>query len=84
MGRTDDLDTRKTCCDRRRRADWQAWRKARKLEQQRGRRAGLRRIDYYPSKAAQAVIDARCGPFAGGDYSGVIDALVLAAGNLPE
>ncbi|HEX7128731.1 MAG TPA: hypothetical protein VF217_01530 [Rhodanobacteraceae bacterium] len=66
-------------------ADWQAWRKARKLEQQRERRASLRRIDYHPGAEAQAVIDARCGPFAGGDYSAVIDALVLAgAAELPE
>lgn len=39
--------------------DWQAWRKARKLEQQRERRQSLPRIDYYPSKAAMAVIQAR-------------------------
>jgi len=66
-------------------ADWQAWRKARKLEQQRERRNLYPRIDYYPSKAAVAVIHARTGHFAGGDSSSVIDALVLiAAGELPE
>jgi uncharacterized protein YbcC (UPF0753/DUF2309 family) len=57
-------------------------RKARKLEQQRQRRARHRRIDYYPSPEVQALIDARCGPRAGGDYSRVIDALILAG--IPE
>lgn len=66
-------------------AEWHAWRKARKLEQQRDRRNIYPRIDYYPSKAALAVIHARTGRFAGGDYSSVIDALVLTAvGELPE
>ncbi len=66
-------------------AEWRAWRKAQKIEGQRWRRARYRRIDYYPSKAAQAVIDARTGRLAGGDYSSVIDRLILtAAGELPE
>jgi hypothetical protein len=66
-------------------ADWQVWRKARKLEQQRERRNLYPRIDYYPSKAVVTVIHAHTGRFAGGDYSSVIDALVLiAAGELPE
>ncbi|MBB6186192.1 hypothetical protein [Rhodanobacter sp. MP7CTX1] len=66
-------------------AQWQAWCKARKLEQQRERRRKYPRIDYYPSKAAQAAIDTRAGCFAGGNYSAVIDALVLAgAGKFPE
>jgi len=64
---------------------WQAWRKASKLEGQRWRRERNRRIDYYPGKDAQAVIDARTSRRAGGDYSSVIDALVIAgAGELPE
>jgi len=67
------------------RAEWQVWRKARKLELQRDRRRMYPRIDYCPSKAAQAAIDARAGCFAGGNYSAVIDALVLAgAGQFPE
>jgi hypothetical protein len=71
-----------TACDHN---DWQAWRKARKLEQQRERRSRHVRIDYYPSKAAQDAICARAGCFVGGDYSAVIDALVLAgAGEFPE
>lgn len=66
-------------------ADWQAWRKASKREGQRWRRAHNRRIDYYPSDEAQAIIDTRTGPFPEGTYSAVIDALILtAAGELPE
>lgn len=61
-------------------ADWQAWRKARKLDQQRRRRAMYPRIDYYPSDEALRIIGARRG-----DYSSVIDALVLVgAGEIPE
>lgn len=66
-------------------ANWQAWRKARKLEQQRERRRQCRRIDYYPGKEAQAIIMASVGSYPGGDYSTVIDRLILsAAGGLPE
>ena len=66
-------------------ADWQAWRKARKLEQQRERRQRYPRIDYYPGKQARAVIMANTGNYPGGDYSTVIDRLILAAaGELPE
>lgn len=66
-------------------AEWEAWKRARKLEQQRQRRRALARIDYYPSKEAMTAIAARIGPFAGGDYSSVIDDLVLVAtGVLPE
>ncbi|MFC5582896.1 hypothetical protein [Rhodanobacter terrae] len=67
------------------RTEWQEWSKARKLESQRERRRLHPRIDYYPSKAAQALIEARAGCFVGGDYSSVIDALLLAgAGEFPE
>lgn len=64
-------------------AEWRAWRKAKKQEQQRYRRSVYRRIDYYPSGEAQSVIDARIGNHAGGDYSTVIDRLILAAANDP-
>lgn len=57
---------------------WQAWRTARKLEQQRARRQRNPRIDYYPSKEAMTIIDAHIGNIADGNYSSVIDALVLA------
>lgn len=67
-------------------ADWQAWRKARKLEQQRERRRRHGRIDYYPSEAARAAINANLAPRVGGDFSSVIDRLILqsGAGSLPE
>lgn len=65
--------------------EWLAWKKSSKLEAQRSRRMRYRRIDYYPSKDAQAIIDARTGHFVGGDYSSVIDALVLTgAESFPE
>lgn len=65
--------------------EWRAWRKARKIEGQRWRRARYRRIDYYPSEAALAVIEAELSPRPGGDFSGVIDRLILTAvGELPE
>lgn len=66
-------------------AEWQAWRKARKLEQQRARRRRYPRIDYYPSKEARAAILERIRPGVGGDQSSVIDCLILAAtDDLPE
>jgi len=66
-------------------AEWRAWRKARKLEQQRERRRRYPRIDYYPSGAARAVIMANAGNHPGGDFSTVIDRLILSgAGELPE
>lgn len=65
-------------------ADWQAWKHESKLEGQRWRRAHNRRIDYYPSKEAQVVIDARTRPFVGGDYSSVINDLIAKAADLPE
>lgn len=66
-------------------AEWQAWKRARKIEGQRYRRKQNRRIDYYPGSDAQRIIDARTFRAVGGDFSSVIDALVLAgAGELPE
>lgn len=66
-------------------ADWQAWRKASKLEAQRHRRRQYPRIDYYPGKDALAAINASAGNYPGGDFSSVIDRLILsAAGELPE
>jgi len=60
-------------------AEWQAWRKASKLEHQRKRRAMYPRIDYYPCKEVLALIRERMHGSVGGDQSSVIDALVLAA-----
>lgn len=64
--------------------EWQAWRRARKLEQQRERRKANPRIDYYPGKEAREVIERLWRPTHCGDYSSVIDGLVLAAADLPE
>jgi hypothetical protein len=56
--------------------DWAAWRKNRKREQQRQRRARYRRIDYYPSDEAEAIIDKLVKPRAGHDLSSVINRIV--------
>jgi hypothetical protein len=67
------------------RTEWLAWRRARKLEQQRQRRQRYPRIDYTPSPAALEAIRARTFPRVGGDQSSVIDQLVLRAiGLTPE
>jgi hypothetical protein len=65
-------------------AEWQAWRKARKLEQQRERRQRYPRIDYYPSAEARAVIEAVAHTRRGvdGTWSAVIDALVCGASGI--
>lgn len=60
--------------------EWQAWRKARKLELQRQRRAGLPRIDYYPSKEALAAIERQARWNT--PVSTLIDELILAS--IPE
>ena len=57
-------------------ADWQAWRKDRKRQQQRERRATNPRIDYYPSDEAHAIIGALMRPQAGHDLSSVINRIV--------
>lgn len=57
-------------------AEWQEWKKARALKLQRERRATLRRIDYYPSKEAAAVIDSQRRPYAHGDASSIIDRMI--------
>jgi hypothetical protein len=57
--------------------EWRAWRKSSKLAAQRERRERSRRIDYYPCEEAQLAIDARTSRSVGGDYSSVIDALIL-------
>jgi hypothetical protein len=60
--------------------EWKAWKRERKLATQRQRRAANRRIDYYPSDEAQAVIDSLTNyQCAGGDYSSVINNLILSA-----
>lgn len=51
---------------------WQAWKKESKLAAQRYRRSKCPRIDYYPSKEANAVILEQDG-----DHSSVIDNIVM-------
>src|SRR3954447_25898363 len=57
-------------------AEWQAWRRARILQGQRWRRSRMRRIDYYPSKEAAAVIDRLRHRYANGDTSSVLNRIV--------
>jgi hypothetical protein len=57
-------------------AEWQAWRRARILEQQREWRKQMRRIDYYPSKEAAAVIDRFRHRYAGGDASSILNRII--------
>ena len=59
--------------------------KARALALQRRRRQGVKRIDYQPSAQVLALITPELRPYVGGDYSSVIDRLILkAAGVAPE
>ena len=61
-------------------SECQAWKRERKLAAQRRRRTANRRIDYYPSEEAAAVIDNLTDHgYAGGDYSSIINALILTA-----
>lgn len=66
------------------RIDWRAWKKSSVRGAQRDRRARLRRIDYYPSPKAAAIIDARLFPAVGGDYNSVINRMIEAAAKIPE
>ena len=56
--------------------DWQEWRRVRKRDAQRRRRARYPRIDYYPDKEADALIRSMVGPWAGRALSGVINRMV--------
>jgi len=58
-------------------AEWQEWRKASKRQAQRARRATYPRIDYYPDPESNALIRSLSGPFVGGDYSSVINRIVV-------
>ena len=61
-------------------SECQAWKRERKLAAQRRRRTANRRIDYYPSDEAQAVIDSLTEhKQVDGVYSRVIDRLILSA-----
>ena len=62
--------------------EWQAWRRARILEGQRWRRKQMRRIDYYPSKEAAAVIDRLRTQRVGGDASSILNRIVAEWANV--
>lgn len=57
-------------------ADWQAWRLERRRQQQRDRRARLRRIDYHASPDTAVALDALWKQRAACDYSSIIDSIV--------
>jgi hypothetical protein len=57
-------------------AEWMTWRHDRALTLQRDRRKRLRRIDYYPSEEADAVIDRLRKPYGGGDTSSILNRIV--------
>lgn len=58
------------------RADWLAWRKTRKRDQQAYRRSRLRRIDYHASPDTAAALALLWKPRAGCDFSSIIDGIV--------
>lgn len=58
-------------------AEHREWRRKRANESQRQRRAKARRIDYYVSDEAAAIIDAQAYPSVGGDQSSVINRIVM-------
>ncbi len=58
------------------RGEWETWRRERKRQQQRDRRARYARIDYYPDDDAAAVIYSMVKPQVGGDFSSVINRIV--------
>jgi hypothetical protein len=69
------------------RTDWHKWRRERILNAQRDRRASMRRIDYYASPEADAIINRLRRNNAGGDASSIIDRIIgeWAAGcGVPE
>jgi hypothetical protein len=57
-------------------AEWVAWRHDRALALQKDRRKRMRRIDYYPSEEADAVIDRLRMPRCGGDASSILNRIV--------
>lgn len=65
-------------------AAWRTWIKARRLEQQRERRALLRRIDYYPSREALEVILDASNHWDPSDFASVINRIVEEWAEFPE
>ena len=56
--------------------DWLVWRAERKRQQQRDRRARLRRIDYHASPDTAAALDKLWQRRPGRDFSTIIDGIV--------
>ena len=57
-------------------AQWVVWRKERKRQQQRDRRAQLRRIDYHASPDTAALLGQLWTPHSEGDFSSIIDRII--------
>jgi hypothetical protein len=57
-------------------AEWRAWRRKRILSLQRDRRARMRRIDFYASSEAVAIIDRLRATRAGGDASSIVNKII--------
>lgn len=57
-------------------AEWSEWKRQRKNQLQRERRASMVRIDYYPSKDSVKVINSLRAPRVGGDASAVLDRII--------
>jgi hypothetical protein len=53
------------------------WRRRRAREGQQWRRSTMRRIDYYVSEEAAKIIDSLRRPYVGGDYSSILNRVVL-------
>jgi hypothetical protein len=66
------------------RAEWQAWPRERISKLQRERRHRLRRIDYYPSEDAAAIIDKLRTRGAGGDASSILNRILSEWAIIPE
>ena len=57
-------------------SEWLTWRTERKRQQQRDRRARLRRIDYHASPDTAAALDQLWQRRLGHDFSSIIDGIV--------
>jgi hypothetical protein len=57
-------------------AKWLAWRSNRRREQQRERRARLRRIDYHASIDTAMALERMWRPSPGHDFSSILDRIV--------
>jgi hypothetical protein len=57
-------------------AEWRAWRRKRILSLQRDRRDRMRRIDFYASSDAVAIIDRLRTTRAGGDASSIVNKII--------